>query len=140
MVIDGRLDEAAYASAPVSSISNVKAASAQYAYESGKETRGEIRAVWDGPVLYLGIDVYDADVIRTAGTGGESGNPAVAGVTKTELLWGFWPVTTTEDPGDSIELGFDLHNAKVVYETDTQGAVTIGADGHLYYYHSSNIG
>ncbi len=139
MVIDGRLDEAAYASAQVSSISNVKAASAQYAYESGKETRGEIRAVWDGPVLYLGIDVYDADVIRTAGTGGESGNPAVAGVTKTELLWGFWPVTTTEDPGDSIELGFDLHNDKVVYETDTQGVVTIGADGHLYYYHSSNI-
>ena len=141
MVIDGKLDEAAYASAPVSEIANVKAASAQHAYESGKETHGELRAVWDGPVLYLGIDVYDADVIRTTGTGGATANPAIAAKeVKTSTDWTTWQTTVTPvDPGDSIELGFDLHNAKVVYETDTQGAVTIGADGHLYYYHSSNI-
>lgn len=144
VVIDGILEDA-YENAPVSKIENLKLKS-EDSYEEGKETYGEISAVWDGPTLYLGIKVYDSDVIRSTGLGGESTNPAIAAETETTYpyaylggFWATWGVTSTKNEGDSIELGFDLHNDKVVYETDTQGVVTIGADGHMYYYHSSNI-
>jgi len=121
IVVDGVL-ESAYSETSVYEIANQKFTGA-YEYAEGEETRGELRVLWDGPVMYLGVTVFDKNVVNTTTTpaGGMGSNPALP------------------ENMDSIEFGIDLYNDKVGYETDTIGAFTIGADGNLYYFMNANI-
>lgn len=118
--VDGKMDNA-YLASQVSPIRNVRPAEG-YAYDDGEETFGLLRALWDGPVLYLLVEVHDSTPVReTAAAQGPGGNPAVPG------------------DMDSVVFGIDLYNDKVVYETDTIGVFTIGSNGELYYYRNKNI-
>ena len=118
--VDGNMDDA-YLASQVSEIRNVRPAEG-FVYSEGEETFGLLRALWDGPVLYLLAEVHDITPEReTAAAQGPGGNPAVPG------------------DMDSVVFGIDLYNDKVVYETDTIGVFTIGSNSELYYYRNKNI-
>ena len=117
--VDG-IRDAAYDTAEPSDITHVKNTAEGYSTENG--TAGKVWSVWNGPVLFLYAEIYDAtptDIIAEEGPTGE--NPAV-------------PPQT-----DSVTFGIDFYNDKVVYETDTIGAFTIDANGALHYYRNDNI-
>ena len=139
--IDGELDDA-YNDANVSRIDNFKAGSSDYGLEQ-EQTYGELRTLWDGPVLYLGISVYDGCVLTsTETTKGAVSNPAVAGQTTTTYMnWNgmSFPITSTKETCDSVAIAVDLFNDRTDYEIDTAGVIVIDALGQLYYYSSSNI-
>jgi len=145
ITVDGVLEEA-YNASNVSRIDNLKVKEG-YGLEPGNTTYGELRTLWDGPVLYLGISVYDDCVLTsTETTKGAVTNPAVAGTTITTYPYaswgGFWAtyaVTESKETCDSVVLAVDLYNDRTDYELDTAGIVTIDALGQLYYYSSSNI-
>ncbi|MCR4932764.1 MAG: hypothetical protein K6A29_01060, partial [Lachnospiraceae bacterium] len=111
------------------------------------ESKGEVRAIWDGPTLYLGITVYDKDPVIDENTKkGAVSNPAVAGSSITVMQeiewWGHkftYPVTITKETADSVVLGIDLYNDKEPTETDTTGVVTFDIPGNIYYYQNKNI-
>ena len=139
--IDGSLEEA-YNAANVSRIDNFKNQDG-YGLEPGNQTYGELRTLWDGPVLYLGISVYDDCVMTSENTttGGVS-NPAVAGESSiTYISWGSYsfPVTTTKETCDSVAIAVDLFNDRTTYEIDTAGIIVVDALGRGYWYASSNI-
>ena len=121
IIVDGIADEA-YENAESSRIENVIPVGG-YEYPDGEQSYGILRLLWDGPVLYLLVEVYDVTPHRGTGAekSGPTGNPAV-------------PKTL-----DSVTFGIDLYNDKVLYETDTIGTFTIGSDGELYYYRNANI-
>ncbi|MBO4824204.1 MAG: hypothetical protein J5487_02295 [Lachnospiraceae bacterium] len=145
ITVDGVLEDA-YGAAPVSVIDNVKTKEG-YGLEPGNQTYGELRTLWDGPVLYLGISVYDDCVLTSTETKtGAVSNPAVAGTSVTTYPYaswgGFWAtyaVTESKESCDSVVMAIDLYNDRTDYELDTAGIVTIDALGQLYYYASSNI-
>ena len=145
ITVDGVLEDA-YGAAPVSVIDNVKTKEG-YGLEPGNQTYGELRTLWDGPVLYLGISVYDDCVLTSTETKtGAVSNPAVAGTSVTTYPYaswgGFWAtyaVTESKESCDSVVMAIDLYNDRTDYELDTAGIVTIDALGQLYYYSSSNI-
>lgn len=124
--VDGVMD-AAYGEARVSEIKHLKMLK-DYEYEEGEEPYGMLRTLWDGPVLYLLVDVYDNTPERGApgSTGGKIGNPKDS---------------SRNDPIklDGVAFGFDLYNDKVMYETDTIGSFVIGSNGALYYFRNDNI-
>lgn len=143
--IDGSLEDA-YNAANVSRIDNFKNQDG-YGLEAGNQTYGELRTLWDGPVLYLGISVYDDCVMTSENTtkGGVS-NPAVAGESVTTYPYaswgGFWAtyaVTSTKETCDSVAIAVDLFNDRTTYETDTAGIIVVDALGQGYWYSSSNI-
>ncbi len=83
---------------------------------------GLLYVAWDGPVLYLLVEVKDATLSTLEAAGGPmDANPAV-------------PPQT-----DSVTFGVDLWNDKVNFGTDTVGTYTVGANGQLYYFHSGMI-
>lgn len=126
IVVDGAMDEA-YADAPVSGITNVKVLDAmQHALEPDKDPpTGTLRSVWDGPVLYLFVEVFDETPVfgdtAPANDGIMTSNPAVP------------------SDRDSVVFGFDLWNDKVVYETDTTAVFTIDSSGNLTFFRNSGI-
>jgi hypothetical protein len=124
ITVDGLADEA-YSQAPKSVIENFKARTdhTDYAYAAGSEPSGVLRAVWDGPILYLLVEVKDATPVR--GTKGSAG----AMINK--------PAVPADR--DSVQFGFDLYNDKVPYETDTAGMFSIGSDGALYFFRNTGI-
>ena len=134
ITVDGILEDA-YNASTASRIDNAKAADAKgYGLEQ-QQTYGELRALWDGPVLYLGISVYDGSVITSTGTKkGAVGNPAAAGIEVTEG----WS-KKVKDTADSVVIAVDLYNDKTDYEIDTAGLIAIDALGQLYYFSNSNI-
>ena len=134
ITVDGILEDA-YNASTASRIDNAKAADAKgYGLEQ-QQTYGELRALWDGPVLYLGISVYDGSVITSTETKkGAVGNPAAAGIEVTEG----WS-KKVKDTADSVVIAVDLYNDKTDYEIDTAGLVAIDALGQLYYFSNSNI-
>lgn len=120
VTVDGKMDDA-YLASEISRIENLRP-SEGYEYEEGQETYGLMRTLWDGPVLYLFVEVHDTTPQRMTGSAaGPIGNPAVP------------------QDMDSVVFGFDLYNDKVLYETDTIGIFTIGSNGELYYYRNKNI-
>lgn len=121
IIVDGVADEA-YENAPAARIDNLVSLN-DYTYPEDKQTYGVLKSLWDGPVLYLLVEVHDYSVQRgtDADTGGPSRNPAV-------------PASL-----DSVVFGIDLYNDKVLYETDTIGTFTIASNGSLYYYRNANI-
>jgi hypothetical protein len=126
--VDGIVD-AAYADAPESAIDNFKTGTGytDYLYPAGSEPRGVLRTVWDGPMLYLLVQVRDATPMR----GTQAGGGAIA-IAKTAK-----PAVPADR--DSVQFGFDLYNDKVPYETDTIGLFTVGSDGALYFYRNPGI-
>ncbi|MBR5356563.1 MAG: hypothetical protein IK121_06545, partial [Lachnospiraceae bacterium] len=144
IVVDGELEDA-YLSAEPALIENLKLKDG-YGLDQ-IESKGEVRAIWDGPTLYLGITVYDKDPIIDENTKkGAVSNPAVAGASVTTYpyahlggFWATWAVTESKESADSVVLGIDLFNDKTPTETDTAGLVTIDIDGNLYYYANNNI-
>ncbi len=142
ITVDGILEDAYNVSA-ASRIDNAKAADDKGYGEEQQQTYGELRALWDGPVLYLGISVNDGCVLTsTETTKGGVGNPAVAGVSETTYIsyGGYsFPTTTTRETCDSVAIAVDLFNDRTDYEIDTAGVIVIDALGQLYYYSSSNI-
>jgi len=124
--VDGIMD-AAYNNAPSSQIENTKELNnLQYAQTpSANRTKGVLRSVWDGSVLYLCVEVTDENPIIAATP------PANNGVMTSK------PAVPTDR--DSVVFAFDLWNDKVVYETDTSAVFTIDSSGNLTYFSSSNI-
>ncbi|NLO38855.1 MAG: hypothetical protein GX115_05220, partial [Ruminiclostridium sp.] len=124
--VDGVRDEA-YNSAPASSIDNVKLLSGMQNAQNpqAQPPTGTLRSVWDGPVLYLLVEVVDETRIigenAPANGGAMTSKPAVP------------------KDRDSVVFGFDLYNDKVVYETDTTAVFTIDSSGNLTFFRSSNI-
>ncbi|MCR4933088.1 MAG: hypothetical protein K6A29_02735, partial [Lachnospiraceae bacterium] len=58
IVVDGELEDAYFTAEPAL-IENLKL---KDGYGLDRiESKGEVRAIWDGPTLYLGITVYDKD-------------------------------------------------------------------------------
>ncbi len=83
---------------------------------------GVLTAVWNGPLLYLLVEVKDTTRARTPTEEGPTGdNPAAPGQT------------------DSVTFAFDLYNDKVNFGTDTTGAFTVDANGKLHFFHSGMI-
>jgi len=121
IIVDGDMD-AAYATAASSRISNLKTIGT-YAYPAGEETYGDLRAVWDGPVMYLFVEVHDTTAVR--GTLPETGGAMTSK-----------PALPADR--DSVVFALDFFNEKVVYETDTAGVFTISSNGILSYFHSAN--
>ena len=121
--VDGIMD-AAYSSAPASGIENVKELSnLQYALNPGdNRTKAVLRSVWDGPVLYLFVEVTDENVVVQpavpANGGAMTAKPAVPA------------------DRDSVVFAFDLWNEKVVYETDTAAVFTVDSSGNLTFFRS----
>ena len=124
VIVDG-LSDSAYARASESAIVRFKAqtGNTDYIYESGSEPWGVLRAVWNGPLLYLLVEVRDATPMRGSGAGGGAmtSKPAVP------------------PDRDSVQFGFDLYNDKVPYETDAIGMFSIGSDGALYFFRNAGI-
>ncbi len=144
IVVDGELEDAYFTAEPAL-IENLKL---KDGYGLDRiESKGEVRAIWDGPTLYLGITVYDKDPVIDENTKkGAVSNPAVAGTSVTTYpyahlggFWATWAVTESKESADSVVLGIDLFNDKTPTETDTAGLVTIDIDGNLYYYANNNI-
>ena len=77
---------------------------------------------WNGTQLFLYIEVDDVTVQR--------------GTTVDDAL-----DSTPARPAncDSVTIGIDLYNDKVVYETDTIGTFNIDANGMLHYYRNNFI-
>ncbi len=82
------------------------------------DTYGTLRALWNGPTLYLLAEVRKSSVVH--GSFPRSG--AVSGQ----------PVAPSDR--DSVCVGIELYNERTVYETDTKGVVNISADGELTYF------
>ena len=83
---------------------------------------GLLWAAWDGPVLYLLVEVKDPTPAPAQGEGGPTdSNPAVPA------------------QADSVTFGFDLWNDKVNFGTDTVGTYSIDAGGRLYFFRSGMI-
>ena len=145
IAIDGSLEDA-YNASNVSRIDNFKEKDG-YGLEPGNQTYGELRTLWDGPVLYLGISVYDDCVMTSENTTtGGVNNPAVAGESVTTYpyaylggFWATWAVTETRETCDSVAVAVDLFNDRTTYETDTAGIIVVDALGNGYWYASSNI-
>lgn len=112
VAVNGRV-EGAWENAPASEICNVRRLTF-----NKLDTRGTLRALWDGPVLYLLIQVTESSVTHGAQPhkGAGSDNP---------------PIPSDRD---SVCIGLDLYNERTVYETDTCGLFNISADGELSYY------
>lgn len=123
ITVDGLMDDA-YGCAPSSAIGNIKELSnLQYALTpTVNKTNGVLRSVWDGPVLYLFVEVNDESPMFGAAP------PANGGAMTSK------PAVPTDR--DSVAFAFDLYNEKVVYETDTAAAFTIDSTGNLYFYRS----
>ncbi len=115
--VDGVRD-AAYDGCTPREIGHVKSVS-----QSGTApASGMLYAAWDGPVVYLFVEVKDETPSTVAAEGGPMGdNPAI-------------PPQT-----DSVTFGIDLWNDKVNFGTDTVGTFTVDADGQLHYFRSGNI-
>ncbi|CAI6087081.1 sugar-binding protein [Cohnella sp. JJ-181] len=114
IAVDG-MQDAAYHTAEPSRIEHAKNATATASVTSA--TYGELRAVWDGPVLYLLVDVHDATKSRSASTDtglqqNATNNPALR---------------------DSVVFGLDFWNDKVDKFQDDDGLFTISANGNLTY-------
>lgn len=124
IIVDGIMD-AAYAHAPESPVDHFKAQTdnTDYLYSAGSEPRGVLRAVWDGPMLYLFVQVRDATPMRGADTG--------------EFALTRKPAVPADQ--DSVQFGFDLYNDKVPYETDTIGMFAVGSNGALYFFRNPGI-
>ncbi|MCR4587866.1 MAG: hypothetical protein K5682_05610, partial [Lachnospiraceae bacterium] len=144
IVLDGVLEDA-YHNASSSKIQNVKPVDS-YVYPEGGETSGELYALWDGPNLYLGIEVTDASVVKESeykSKGAVGDNPAIPSkkVLTGYMEWfGFqFPQYSNVPDMDSVEIGIDLFHDQTVYETDTKGIVTVDAAGNFYYFRNSNI-
>ncbi|MBQ4227245.1 MAG: hypothetical protein II697_03505, partial [Clostridia bacterium] len=93
-----------------------------YAFGSKGQAHGTLYTAWTGPVLYLFIEINDPTL-----TAGEAepdalmGNPAC-------------PAQT-----DSVTIGIDLYNDKVVYETDTIGTFNIDCLGLMHFFRNGSI-
>lgn len=118
ITVDGLRDEA-YAAGQPSAIAVVKPVTEGYADHAAS---GTLTALWNGPVLYLLVEVKDDTRARTPADEGPTGdNPAIPGQT------------------DSVTIGVDLYNDKVNFGTDTIGAFTVDANGALHYFRSGMI-
>ena len=117
VTVDG-VKDAVYSACEPQAIGKVKPVG-----EADREAAsGTLYAVWDGPMLYLLVEVQDPVISDTAAVAGPVGaNPAI-------------PPQT-----DSVTFGVDLWNDKVNFGTDTVGTWTIDLNGQLYYYHSGSI-
>lgn len=124
ITVDGIVDTA-YADALESVIDNFKVKTDQtdYVYAVGSEPGGVLRALWDGPMLYLLVQVRDATPMR--GTRASEGAMTIKPAIPADC--------------DSVQFGFDLYNDKVPYETDTIGMFTVGSNGALYFYRNPGI-
>ncbi len=123
IAVDGVMD-AAYGGAPASAIGNVKElGNLQYAQTPGlNPTTGILRSVWDGPVLYLFVEVTDESPMT------QTAPPANGGAMTAK------PAVPTDR--DSVVFAFDLWNEKVVYETDTSAVFTVDSSGNLTFFRS----
>ncbi len=126
IAVDGVRD-AAYDAAPASAIENVKTlANMTYAdNQTAAPVKGTLRSVWDGPVLYLLVEVFDETLAANAAA------PANGGAMTSK------PAVPTDR--DSVVFAFDLWNDKVVYETDTTAVFTVDSTGHLTFYRNASI-
>ncbi|MBO4331502.1 MAG: hypothetical protein J5827_05455, partial [Oscillospiraceae bacterium] len=79
---------------------------------------GTLRALWNGPLLYLLIEVEKSPVFH--------GSSPRSGAVLQQ------PVAPSDR--DSVSVGIELYNERTVYETDTKGVISISADGELTYY------
>ncbi len=93
-----------------------------YAFGDEAGVHGTLYTAWTGPVLYLLIDVSD-DTLAVGAQEPEAltANPAC-------------PAET-----DSVTIGIDLYNDKVVYETDTIGTFNIDRAGNLHFFRNGSI-
>ncbi|MEV4758355.1 sugar-binding protein [Micromonospora sp. NPDC049559] len=114
VTVDGRADRA-YDSARPARIAHAKNATATA--DATTATHGELRSVWDGPVLYLLVEVHDATRSRGAATDKGLRQDAA------------------NDPAlrDSVVFGLDFWNDKVDKFEDDDGLFTISANGNLTY-------
>ncbi|MFA9379431.1 MAG: sugar-binding protein [Acetanaerobacterium sp.] len=121
ITVDGVMDDA-YASS-TSAIENLKP-QGDYSYADGASPGGNIHAVWNGPVLFLLVEVHDTTAVR--GTLPDEGGALADS-----------PATPTDR--DSVQFGLDFYNDKVMNETDTAGMFTISSNGALYFYRNAGI-
>lgn len=121
IAVDGA-EDAAYGATQESRIDHLKAMNG-YTYAQGSETYGYLKSVWNGPELYILVEVHDSTPVRNASAqgGASSANPAV-------------PTDC-----DSVEFAVDLYDDKVTNETDTIGDFTISSSGVLSYYANASI-
>ncbi|WP_274649647.1 sugar-binding protein [Paenibacillus humicola] len=114
IVVDGKPD-AAYDAAVPSRIAHGKNAAATA--DLAADTYGELRSVWDGPVLYLLVQVHDKTKSRSAATDtglrqDDANNPAIR---------------------DSVVFMLDFWNDKVDKFQDDDGIFTVSSNGNLTY-------
>ena len=83
---------------------------------------GTLYIAWNGPVLYLLVEVKDETPAATE---------------EAEAALGANPAFPAQ--ADSVTFGIDLYNDKVVYETDTIGTFNVDVNGALHYYRNAFI-
>lgn len=103
IVLDG-LPDAAYSSAPVGVIDNAKTAAGNVDYTAGPAATGEIRAVWNGPVLYVLVKVNDSTISRNS---------------------------STVNNRDGVEFSLDVWNDKIDKWEDDDGLFTVSSLGAI---------
>ena len=122
VAVDGQVD-AIWQTAAASAIGKTKNISEHIKDPSAPIASGTLRTLWNGPQLFLLIEVQDATVQRGGSPmeGAMTANPAIP------------------SDRDSVCIGVDFFNDKVNYETDTAGVFNISANGELSYFRNAMI-
>ncbi len=142
ITVDG-IKDVAYDQSIPSVIENFRIVDTNYGYEDeSAKPYGEVRTLWDGPVMYLYVTVYDNTPYRSIAKTSSTPEEIVIGPSKSTT--GNIISTSSSSKAfskicDSISIGVDLYNDKVVYETDTIGMFTITAANDMIYYKNSSI-
>lgn len=120
MKVDGTL-KPAYLASGSSRIAHVKDAAGTA--DATSSTFGILRSVWDGPVLYLHVEVHDD-------------TPSRGAATDTGLVQ-----DSANDPSirDSVVFSLDFWNDKVDKLEDDDGLFTVSSNGNLTYVLDTSI-
>jgi hypothetical protein len=140
ITVDGDLNEAAWASAPSSPISNIK--DAVNPADASTGATGSIKSLWDGYTLYIAVDVNDNTAANWASLENETA-PAV--VKKSNGFYGSQGNYTEYFPGfgmadgnwntyyDNVEFLIDFWNDKQDKWADDDGIFAVSRSGKLVY-------
>ncbi len=125
VTVDGEMDEV-WRIAPVSEIAHAKAGAASADWVT--DTKGTLRALWNGEKLWLLVDIADA-------TPAYSGNPALGAQ---RSVGGYNYFTGKNDPNtyaseDGVEFALDFWNDKIDKFQDDDGLFTITREGKRTY-------